>query len=137
MSPILIGSIAFGAFLAALIYLSFCDAKSGIVMTPEELALLERERASREPEITSLHATVIDMSCEAVTIGYHLYTQPRTERYFVIVFESDDGEILEIPVVEEMYDGFDVGLSGVLTLSDGQISSFVPDDECESAQENN
>ena len=50
-------------------------------------------------------------------------------KYFVIKFKNDDGEVFDIHVPQEYYDGFDVGLSGVLSLVDGKLNSFLPDDE--------
>ncbi len=77
------------------------------------------------------HAEVVDMVCgtEMSPEAGHGYWLPKTVRYFLLKFKTDEGEILEIPVEEEIYLGFDVGLTGTLTLVDGQIYSFEPDAE--------
>jgi len=116
------------AFIAILILISILDSikNRGKTKTVKEL---EEERLAAEPEIITLHAEVIDMICGVNTVGHKT---PKALKYFVIKFKADDGNILNIPVPEESYDGFDVGLAGELTLINGEIGSFVPDDyDCE------
>jgi len=97
--------------------------------TPERLRAEEERRLNDEGEITVCHAAVTDMLCGVNTVGHQAYKQPRAERMFIIKFKTDEGEILNVPVSEELYEGFEVGLSGELRLVDGQISSFLPDGE--------
>lgn len=83
----------------------------------------EIEKMFIDPEsvTTTVKATVIDMSCCAEMVGTKM---PKAVREFTVVFETPDGEILKINVPEEMYDGFDKGQTGILTLADGDLYSF-------------
>ena len=82
------------------------------------------EAAAEEAERVSIHAEVIDMACEVVSVGYQSYRQPRAERRFFIKFKAESGEIFDLRVSESVYEGFEVGLVGKLTLIDGQLDSF-------------
>jgi len=83
----------------------------------------EIEKMFIEPEsvTTTVRATVIDMACRAKMSGTKT---PKAVREFTVVFQTSDGEILKINVPEEMYDGFDKGQTGILTLADGDLYSF-------------
>ena len=69
----------------------------------------------------SFRATVVDMVCYAEMTGTK---RPKSKRVFTVSFETESGEILKKNVTEEMYDGFDKGQTGVLTLVDGDLYSF-------------
>ena len=88
----------------------------------------EEKILADEGEIITVHAEVVDMSCGVNTVGYQAYKQPKAVKHFIITFKCDDGEIRHVNLSEEMYDGFDIGLVGVLTLVDGQLSSFEPNE---------
>ena len=83
----------------------------------------EIEKMFIEPEsvTTTVKATVIDMVCCAKMIGTKT---PKAVREFTVIFEAQNKEILKINVPEEMYDGFDKGQTGILTLVDGNIYGF-------------
>lgn len=83
----------------------------------------EIEKMFIEPESVTetVRATVIDMACRAKMVGTKT---PKAVREFTVIFETSDGEILKINVPEEMYDGFDKGQTGILTLADGDLYSF-------------
>ena len=97
-------------------------------LTKEQYRELEEARLNDEGEITNAHAEVIDLECGVTTIGYQ---QPKAVKHFIIHFKYDNGDIIKIPVNEEMYRGFDIGLAGTLTLIDGQLNSFELDESCE------
>lgn len=67
-------------------------------------------------------ATVIDQYCVVRTIGYKT---PKTIKTFTVVFQTDTGEIIKQDVPEEMYDGFEKGQTGLLTIVDEDLYSFV------------
>ena len=46
-----------------------------------------------------------------------------------VVFENEAGEEIEISVTEEIFSEFKEGESGLLTLADGELLSFVIDEE--------
>ena len=76
-----------------------------------------------EPETLTekFRATVVDMVCYAEMTGTK---RPKSKRVFTVSFETENGEILKINVPEEMYDGFDKGQKGILTLVDGILYGF-------------
>lgn len=75
-------------------------------------------------EIVESRAEVIDMSCGTDMVGGKT---AKSVRWFKIKFEKYDGEIIEVPVDEEMYEGIEVGMRGNLRLVDGHINSFELD----------
>ena len=76
-----------------------------------------------EPEYTTvpIKATVVDQTC-CVKMGG--IKTPKTVKEFVIVFQSENGDILKLNVPEEMYDGFEQGQTGVLSIIDGVLYGF-------------
>ena len=84
------------------------------------------EPQASEPEIVTIHAEVIDMTCGTYTIGTKI---PKMAKYFTVRLKKDDGEVFDLNVPEECYDGFEVGLLGNLSLVNGELNSFVPDEE--------
>ena len=69
----------------------------------------------------SFRAIVVDMVCYAEMTGTK---RPKSKRVFTVSFETENGEILKINVPEEMYDGFDKGQKGILTLVDGILFGY-------------
>ncbi|MBO5934330.1 MAG: hypothetical protein J6Q94_02450 [Clostridia bacterium] len=84
-------------------------------------AEIEKMLIDPESVTTTVRATVIDMACSADMVGTKM---PKAVRNFVVIFQAENGEILKINVPEEMYDGFDKGQTGILTLADGDLYSF-------------
>ena len=70
-----------------------------------------------------IQATVADLSCHVETSGTKA---PETRTVFSVSFQTESGNILKYNVPEEMYEGFEIGLTGTLTLSDDALYSFVP-----------
>ena len=75
-------------------------------------------------EIVESRAEVIDMSCGTDMVGGKT---AKSVRWFKIKFEKYDGEIIEVPVDEEMYEGLEVGMRGNVRLVDGYLNSFELD----------
>ena len=75
-------------------------------------------------EIVESRAEVIDMSCGTDMVGGKT---AKSVRWFKIKFEKYDGEIIDIFVDEEMYEGIEVGMRGNLRLVDGHLNSFELD----------
>ena len=116
--------ITFGIIMGILDYRKNKDK----YLTKEQYRELEEARLNDEGEIITAHAEVIDLECGVTTIGYQAYKQPKAVKYFIIHFKYDDGNVIKIPVNEEMYEGFDIGLTGTLTLVDGKLTSFELDE---------
>ena len=129
---LLIGGILFAILLAVFIPLiikDFRKNKDKYIIDKEKMRADEDQRLNQEGEVVSFYAEVIDMACGVNMIGHQAYKQPKTVKEFCIKFRSDGGEIYDIFVGESIYDGFEKGQRGVLTLIDGQIDSFELDEE--------
>ena len=119
----LVGAVLIAATLAICIPLAIRDSKRRAAPPTLE------EKLACKPEILTFHAEVIDIACGVYTDGGQSYTQPRAVREFCIKFREDDGSIRNVLIPEELYDAFEIGQRGSLTLIDGNINSFVPDEE--------
>ena len=75
-----------------------------------------------DPDYITTRATVIDQSCCVRSEGIKM---PKTVRIFTIVFQLDNGEIFKLNVPEETYDGFEIGQVGELTTVDGELLSYI------------
>ena len=76
-----------------------------------------------EYKTVEMVATVIGQNCAARMIGTKT---PKTVREFVVSFQSEKGEVFNLNVKEEVYDGFEIGQKGLLTMVDNELYSFVP-----------
>ena len=81
------------------------------------------DTVSFEAEFTTItrKVTVVDQTCCVKTIGINT---PKTIKEFAVVFQAETGEIIKLNVPEEMYDGFEKGQSGILSVVDGELYSF-------------
>ncbi len=75
----------------------------------------------QEFETIEIKATVTEQSCCAKLVGTKT---PKAVKEFTITFKTDDGQLLKLSVPEEMYDGFEKGQYGLLTIIDGELYSF-------------
>ena len=112
-------------FIVGMLLLGIWDSK-GKSKGKEKIKLMQMTEPSfdDEGEQVVVHVEVVDMTCGVESVGYQAYKQPKAVKYFVIQFKDDEGGLWEIPVVEEMYDGFEKGQTGMLTLIDGELISF-------------
>lgn len=121
MTVILIVGVAAVAILVAAILLQVRDAKKNkhayVTPTPEEIF-------NTEPTVISLHGEIVDVCCRVGSIGIK---QPKTVKEFAVALRSDNGEVYPILVPEEIYDAFEIGQVGTLTLIDGVLDTFVLD----------
>ena len=129
-SFLVIGISIIVIFLATCIPLTILDIKKNkhkYITTKEELREWEDKRLNDEGEVVTLHAEVVDMTCGVKMLPYQSYKLPQSVKQFIITFKTDDGNIITLPVLEEMYDGFEIGLVGTLTTIDGKLDSFQLD----------
>ena len=120
--------IILGVCLAFLIIYPFYDLKKNkkkYDAYAEEIRKKEDEEFEREPEIESFHAEIVDMVCGTGMVGS--YRLPKSQKTFLIVFKSDEGEITELMVPEAFYLELEVGMKGILTICEGNLDSFEPD----------
>ena len=90
-----------------------------------ELERQEAERCCVEFSHEELRATVIDQSYTVQMVGTKT---PKAAKRFCVFFETENGNTLSFQVPEEMYDGFEKGQTGLLTIVDGQLYGFAPDE---------
>lgn len=82
---------------------------------------LIEESLEAEFENVQVRATVVDLSCSAEVVGIK---KPKAVEQYRVVFESDDGKLFKFDVQQEMYDGFEKGQTGLLTIVDNELYSF-------------
>lgn len=68
-----------------------------------------------------MRVSVVDQFCRVEMIGTR---SPKSIEIFTVVFETDEGKIFKFDMLQEMYDGIDVGQRGVLTVANGKFYSF-------------
>lgn len=85
----------------------------------------QRKFSKQEYNTATLRATVVDQMCGVKMVGQKI---PVTVKEFAIVFQTESGKHLTLEVSEEMYDGFEKGLTGTLSIVDGELYSFEPDE---------
>ena len=79
-------------------------------------------RCNTEFVTQELRATVLDQTCEVKLVGTKT---PKATKIFTVVFRTEDDKVLSFHVPEEMYDGFEKGQTGVLTVVDGELYGFA------------
>lgn len=121
----IIGVIIGGAVIAITLISIYNIKKYSGIDPAEQMRTDEDSRLNDEGEITTFYAEVLDMTCGVTMVGHQ---EPKALKYFVIKLKRDDGEIINLPVSEEVYEGFDIGLYGMLTLIDGKLDSFELDE---------
>ena len=73
----------------------------------------------------TIHATVEKIDGEA-----------NAEGLYNVEFKPDEGEAITVAVSKEILDGFVIGEAGELTLTDGLLTSFIPDGYTAEEEEN-
>ena len=79
-------------------------------------------RCNTEFVTQELRATVLDQTYEVKLVGTKT---PKATKIFTVVFRTEDDKVLSFHVPEEMYDGFEKGQTGVLTVVDGELYGFA------------
>jgi hypothetical protein len=128
MDPMLLLVIVFPVAIVGFIAIVIIDQKVNKNKYAELMKKRDEEidkEFERDAEVVSMHAEIVDMICGTGMVGsYHL---PKSEKTFLVVFKSDSGEIFEVSVPESYYIELSVGQSGMLTLLEGHLDSFVLD----------
>ena len=76
------------------------------------------------PNTEILHVSVVEQHCRVDAVGTRSFRNVKT---FLIRVRDDFGNEREILLPEELYDAFEVGQVGTLTLVDGEVYSFELD----------
>lgn len=72
-------------------------------------------------EPTVKKVTVINQFCDTKVVGIK---QPKAVEEFFITFKEPDGNIFNLSVPKECYEGFEIGQEGILSLIDGKLYGF-------------
>lgn len=80
------------------------------------------ENSENEFTTAKYQAEVIDLTCRAELVGIKT---PKCVEFYTVAFKVADGCIIWIDVPQEMYEGFEKGQKGELTLVDGKLYCFV------------
>ena len=92
----------------------------------EEDSIEEEEEPIEEAEVITVRAEVVDMYCRAEMVGIK---QPKIIKEFVIFFKIDNDQVESFYVQEEYYNDYEIGMSGTLTIIDGVLNCFEPDEK--------
>ena len=127
MEELLFNIFFWGVFVGGgTIFVIFC-AIMGVKQYKRDIAkqkeLKKEDSKPDEPEYTTvtMRATVVDQACCVKMAGIKT---PKTVKEFVVVFQLENGDILKLNVPEEMYDGFEQGQTGILSVIDGALYGF-------------
>ena len=82
----------------------------------------EDECVTYEDGVEHKHLKVMDHTCEVKLVGTKT---PKATKIFTVVFRTEDDKVLTFNVPEEMYDGFEKGQEGILTVVDGELYGFA------------
>ena len=77
--------------------------------------------AEEDFPVKEFKATVLDQACTVKTVGTKT---PKTVKEFAVLFSLSNGKTKSFLVPEEMYDGFEKGQVGVLTVVGEELYSF-------------
>ena len=114
------GEILLFLLVIVLFPLIIKELKKEIVTKEDREARIE-EYFDDGGEIVETRSEVVDMACGTKMVGTKTV---KSLEWYVIVFKDDLGKIIEVPVNQEMYEGFEIGMHGTLKLVDGVLYSF-------------
>jgi len=117
--------LALGGLIAIILValLSILLRKHGEKDTPSHSI---EEQLNKEPQTLTLRVKVIDQNCFVSYVGGA--KSPKAVKNFVVVFQDDNEQTHKIAVEEDIYDAFEIGQTGELTLIDGKVSSYILDE---------
>ena len=122
---LLLGAAVFVVMIAVIVICVVWDLRKNKDKYENEAEERVEKKLAEEAEVEVFHAEISDMVCGTGMVGS--YRLPKSQRTFLIIFKTDDGEALEISVSEEVYLSLEVGMRGMLTLVEGSLDSFELD----------
>lgn len=114
------------AIFAFLIFYAIMMHKEEKRQKAENATRDQSEETSSEVQTVDLNVKVIDLKFETHYEGTKISKFVKT---FLVFFEDENGNVIKIDVSEENFDAFEKGQKGLLTLQDGQLYSFVLDED--------
>ena len=105
----------------------------GIMMDKEEKRQKAEKATRDQSEETSIEVQTVDLNVEVIDLKFETHYEgikiPKLVKTFFVFFEDENGNVIKIDVSEENFDAFEKGQKGLLTLQDGQLYSFVLDED--------
>ena len=123
---LLLGAVAFVAMIAVIVFCVVWDLRKNKDKYEKESEEYIENKFAEEAEVVTLHAEIADMVCGCGMVGS--YRLPKSVKTFLVIFKGDNDERLEITVSEEVYISLENGMSGMLTLVEGNLDSFELDE---------
>jgi len=112
--------VAIVAGLVTLAIISYKHDKANKIDKETAEKLIE-ESLEAEFENVQVRATVVDLSCSAEVIGIK---KPKAVEQYRVAFETEDGKTFKFDIPQEMYEGFEKGQTGHLTIVDNELYGF-------------
>lgn len=105
----------------------------GIMMHKEEKRQKAENATRDQSEETSSEVQTVDLNVKVIDLKFETHYEgtkiPKLVKTFLVFFEDKNGNVIKIDVSEENFDAFEKGQKGLLTLQDGQLYSFVLDED--------
>ena len=125
LSIIILGSGLIAIFAFLIFY--------GIMMDKEEKRQKAEKATRDQSEETSIEVQTVDLNVKVIDLKFETHYEgiktPKLVKTFLVFFEDKNGNVIKIDVSEENFDAFEKGQKGLLTLQDGELYSFVLDED--------
>ena len=125
LSIIILGSGLIAIFAFLIFY--------GIMMDKEEKRQKAEKATRDQSEETSIEVQTVDLNVKVIDLQFETHYEgiktPKLVKTFLVFFEDKNGNVIKIDVSEENFDAFEKGQKGLLTLQDGELYSFVLDED--------
>ena len=118
-----IGILAIFGVLGFCLIKAIKDAPRQRQEAKEQIAQREQMLSEDCPEMKQVIARVEDLACQVNMVGLQT---PKTEKLFIVTFQSKTEERFVFEIPEEMYHGLEVGQQGLLTYVDNCLYGFEP-----------
>ena len=123
---IFLGVAVFVAMIAVIVICVVWDLRKNKDKYKQETEDHIENKFSEEAEVMVFHAEIADMVCGSGMVGS--YRLPKSVKTFLVIFKNDEGDMLDISVSEEVYLSLEKGMSGMLTIVEGNLDSFELDE---------
>ena len=125
-TTIFLGCFLVGIIVCIIILLITIDKQNKENDLTKDSANSNDDPYKMEYKTVQINAKVIGQHCASKVVGIK---HPKATKEFVVYFESCNGELFQLQVPEEIYDGFEKGQTGLLTMVDGNLYSFALDED--------
>ena len=123
---IFLGIAVFVAMIAVIVICVVWELRKNKDKYKQEIEDHIENKFSEEAEVMAFHAEIADMVCGSGMVGS--YRLPKSVKTFLVIFKNDEGDVLDISVSEEVYLSLEKGMSGMLTIVEGNLDSFELDE---------